>query len=54
MDKLREISRRILHNGDLALDRHRLHLVAAITTLSDAELRQLAQLITREERDEQS
>jgi hypothetical protein len=44
MIKLRELSKRLM-SQDLSPDRYRLHLLAAITTLSRDELRALARLI---------
>ena len=44
MIKLRELSKRLMSH-DLSPDRYRLHLLAAITTLSYDELRALARLI---------
>jgi hypothetical protein len=44
MIKLRELSKK-LTSHDLSPDRYRLHLLAAITTLSYDELRALARLI---------
>ena len=44
MIKLRELSKRLMSH-ELSPDKYRLHLVAAITTLSYDELRALARLI---------
>ena len=44
MIKLRELSKKLMSH-DLSPDRYRLHLLAAITTLSYDELRALARLI---------
>jgi len=44
MIKLRELSKQLL-SRKLSADRYRLQLVAAITTLSNGELRALARLI---------
>ena len=44
MIKLRELSKTLMYH-DLSPDKYRLHLLAAITTLSYDELRALARLI---------
>jgi hypothetical protein len=44
MLKLRELSQKLMSNEMSAVN-YKLHLVAAITTLSDNELRALARLI---------
>jgi len=44
MIKLRELSKKLISH-DLSSDRYRLHLLAAITTLSYDELRALARFI---------
>jgi hypothetical protein len=46
MVTIREVSKEILRSHDILLDRYRLQLVAAITMLSDSELRTLARLIS--------
>jgi len=44
MIRLRELSKRLM-SLDLSPDKYRLHLLAAVTTLSHDELRALARLI---------
>jgi hypothetical protein len=50
MNELRELSTGLLRSNDLSLDRYRLSLIAAITKLNDEELRELAKLISEEEK----